>query len=58
MEGEKRDELLKGIGKHQTSKACIYVNKLEDINIEVLEELILETVKFVEECYGTNRDRP
>ncbi len=58
MEGEKRDELLKGFGKHKTSKACIYVNELEDINIEVLEELILETVKFVEERYGTKRDRP
>src|SRR5690625_4035957 len=46
MEGEKRDELLKGIGKHQTSKACIYVNKLEDINIDVLEELI-----FIHEKY-------
>jgi uncharacterized protein YdhG (YjbR/CyaY superfamily) len=33
-------DLLQRLGKHKTSKGCLYVNKLEDIDLEVLEELI------------------
>lgn len=32
--------LLKDLGKHKTSKACLYINKLEDVNLATLEELI------------------
>ncbi|MEM9421073.1 MAG: DUF1801 domain-containing protein [Pseudomonadota bacterium] len=30
---------LKRLGKHKTSKACLYINKLTDVDIEVLEEM-------------------
>ena len=48
---EKYDELLKKLGKHKTGKSCLYINKLEDVNISVLKELIGESVKFVKENY-------
>jgi hypothetical protein len=32
--------LLARLGKHSRSKACLYVNKLTDIDLEVLEEMI------------------
>jgi hypothetical protein len=32
--------LLKRLGKHKTSMACLYVNGLKDVDIGVLEELI------------------
>ncbi|MEY8842437.1 DUF1801 domain-containing protein [Cribrihabitans sp. XS_ASV171] len=32
--------LLARLGKHRTGKACLYVNKLEDIDLDVLAELI------------------
>lgn len=35
-----RDELLSRMGKHKTGKACLYVNKLADVDMAVLEELI------------------
>lgn len=38
-------ELMKKLGKHKTGKACLYINKLEDINMKVLEELITQSVK-------------
>ncbi|MDQ7815565.1 MAG: DUF1801 domain-containing protein [Melioribacteraceae bacterium] len=38
-------ELMKKLGKHKTGKACLYINKLEDINIKVLEELITQSFK-------------
>ncbi|MDG2339728.1 MAG: DUF1801 domain-containing protein [Paracoccaceae bacterium] len=33
-------EILSRIGKHKMGKSCLYVNKLADIDIEVLKELI------------------
>lgn len=46
-----REELLQRFGKHTTGKACVYVNKVADIDVEVLKELIVESVKFLQETY-------
>ena len=32
--------LLKKLGKHKTGVGCLYINKLEDVDMKVLEELI------------------
>ncbi|MER2064174.1 MAG: DUF1801 domain-containing protein [Alkalibacterium sp.] len=49
---EKRDELLKDFGKHKSGKACVYVNKLDDIDTEVLKELIDQSIAFLAKTYG------
>ena len=33
-------DLLAKLGKHKTSVACLYINKLSDVDMSVLEELI------------------
>ena len=33
-------DVLKRLGKHRTSMACLYINKLADVDLKVLEELI------------------
>jgi hypothetical protein len=33
-------EDLAKLGKHKTSKACLYINKLVDVDIAVLEEVV------------------
>ncbi len=38
--GEKRDALLEKLGKHKTGKSCLYINKLADVDMDVLEELL------------------
>ncbi|WP_173916736.1 DUF1801 domain-containing protein [Halobacillus sp. Marseille-Q1614] len=48
---EKREELLKDFGKHTTGKACVYINKIEDINVDVLKELIRQSMIFLQESY-------
>ncbi len=45
----KREDLLKDFGKHTTGKACVYINKVADINIDVLKALINQSVAFFEE---------
>lgn len=44
--------LLKDLGKFKMGKACIYVNKLSDININSLTNLIQETIKYMNIKYG------
>lgn len=36
-------EKLENLGKHKVSKACLYINKLSDINIEVLRDMLLQS---------------
>ena len=36
---------MKKLGKHKPGGGCIYINKLEDVDLKVLEEMIVETVK-------------
>lgn len=38
--GKRRDELLEKVGKYKTGKSCLYVNKLSDVDMDVLEELL------------------
>jgi Domain of unknown function (DU1801) len=40
-------ELLKKLGKHKAGKSCLYVKKLEDIDMKVLKELVTESIKYV-----------
>ncbi len=47
----RRDELLQRFGKHTTGKACVYINKIADIDRDVLTELITVSVKFLKETY-------
>ena len=38
-------DVLKKLGKHKTGVGCLYINKLADVDIKVLEEMIAEAVK-------------
>ncbi len=37
---EKQQGLLKKLGKHKTGKGCLYINKLEEVDMTVLKEII------------------
>jgi len=37
------DGLLARLGKHKRSTACLYLNKLADVNLTVLEEIVRRT---------------
>ncbi|ARD47489.1 DUF1801 domain-containing protein [Sporosarcina sp. P33] len=46
-----REELLESFGKHTKGKACIYVNKLADIDTNVLKDLIKQSVETYQNLY-------
>lgn len=43
---EKRQNLLKKLGRHKTGKACLYISALSDIDVNVLKEIIREGYNF------------
>jgi hypothetical protein len=48
MSGFKRyDELLRNLGKYKTSKACLYIKRLDDVHVPTLKALIRESVKVM-----------
>jgi hypothetical protein len=46
-----QDELLKDLGKFKMGKACIYIKKLSDINLDILEKLMKTTIDFLQTKY-------
>jgi hypothetical protein len=52
--GDRQDEadaLLAALGKHKTSKVCLYFNKLADVDLGVLEKLVALTWDVTNERY-------
>jgi hypothetical protein len=49
-----REELLMQFGKHEAAKACVYINKVSDINVDILKALISQSVTFLQERYPSH----
>lgn len=47
------DDLLGRLGKHKTGKSCLYVNKLADVDMGVLRELVERSVAHMRATYAT-----
>jgi hypothetical protein len=53
MDGyEARADLLSRLGKHKIGKACLYLNKLADIDQAVLSELVAASVETMRARHG------
>ena len=50
-EDTKRMDLLKDFGKHTAGKSCVYINKVADIEVDILKVLIKESIRFFKETY-------
>ena len=48
---DKSNELLSQLGKYTMSKACIYVKKLSDIQVDVLRDICMESMRYISEHY-------
>ncbi len=52
MDGFKdRDSLLAKLGKHKTSVACLYINKLADVDEKVLRQLIKKSYQHMQKAH-------
>jgi hypothetical protein len=44
-------DLLKKLGKHKIGKGCLYINKLADVDLPTLKELVKQAVKNLKATY-------
>ena len=44
---DEQEALLAKLGKHKIGKGCLYINRLDDINLPVLRDLIQSSVENV-----------
>lgn len=51
QEFTEKEKLLQQFGKHRTGVGCVYIKKLQDINLEVLGKLITASVRYLKEKY-------
>ena len=46
------DQLMQSLGKHSTGKACLYVKRLADINLDVLRQIITLSVEHMRRTHS------
>lgn len=49
---QEHEHLLNDLGKFKMGKACIYIKKLSDVNLDALKILMKATIDFLEARYG------
>ena len=45
------DDILQKLGKYKMGKGCIYIKRLADINLDILEAIITRSVKMIRQQY-------
>lgn len=53
-ESPEQQNLLAKLGKHKIGKSCLYLKRLSEVNIHVLEELVAKSVSEVKRRHGTS----
>lgn len=48
---QRREQLLSRLGKHSTGKSCLYINKLADVDMAVLEQMIAADWEAMQRVY-------
>lgn len=46
------NDLLEKLGKFKISKGCLYINKLQDIDIEILKQICTRSYEIMTKKYG------
>ena len=44
--------LMAKLGRHKTGKGCLYIKRLEDVDLAVLKKLVAASVKHVKKLYA------
>ncbi len=49
---DRYDDLLARLGKYKLGKSCLYIERMEDVELDVLQELILKSYDQMTQKYG------
>jgi hypothetical protein len=44
---DRHPEIMDRLGEHRTAKSCLYVKRIDDVDLEALTELIRESVAYM-----------
>ncbi len=44
---DRYDDLVSKLGKFKTGKSCLYINKLTDVDLQILRELVKQSVDYM-----------
>jgi hypothetical protein len=55
---ESREKLLHQLGKHRIGKVCVYIKRLSDIDVAVLEKLVKASLVEMRRRYRSGRTGP
>ena len=50
---QNKSDVLERLGKHRIGRGCLYINKLADVDVKVLEQMIRDDVAFMRARYQT-----
>lgn len=48
---DNKEELLSKFGKYKAAKGCIYIQKLADIDIEILKKMVSGSAEYLQKLY-------
>lgn len=51
-EGAEQKKLLAKLGRHRVSKACLYLRRLADVDLDVLRQIIANSIAQVRKQHG------
>ena len=51
------ERLISKLGKHKLGAACMYINKLDDVDLDVLRELVADSWKYMRSTGSTATPR-
>ena len=49
---DRYDDLLARLGKYKLGKSCLYIKRMEDVELDVLQELISKSYDHMTQKYG------
>lgn len=49
---ERYTDLMAQLGKHSTGKSCLYIKKLEDVNLDIVRVLVRKSVEVMKKTYN------
>nr|MDQ3333273.1 DUF1801 domain-containing protein [Planctomycetota bacterium] len=52
IKDDDRKPLLAKLGKHKTGVSCLYINKLADVDLKVLEAMVARSWNAARDKYG------
>ncbi len=50
---DRHEELYAKLGKHRTGSSCLCINKLDDVDLDVLREIVSESVAHMRRTHPT-----